>query len=210
MNRSQNEIVGMLHKASIGAGFPVGLAEDISRAGAWLCAKGYDGVGAVLSSINNGMVKPVNPMRDGASLLFPNAKVAVCGPSVLDLLASEDATESVRLNNADSPLLFLGLAGVWLKESAMEVTITFSDAVEANVSNAGLVISGNIDDAGNDLLISCTHSPEPSVANHSEQGPVFVNETLWHHAEALAAKTYVPSSAASHTKGAGAGLVDND
>jgi uncharacterized protein DUF3726 len=52
MRRTLNEIEVGLRKAAIGAGFPLGLAEEIGRAGMVMCGLGGDGVGAVLARLD--------------------------------------------------------------------------------------------------------------------------------------------------------------
>jgi len=55
---SQNEIASMLYKASVGSGRSVGLAQDIARAGVWLCCNGHQGVAVTLEHLRS---EPRNP-----------------------------------------------------------------------------------------------------------------------------------------------------
>ena len=210
--RSLNEIDIMLKKASKGVGLPVGLAEDIGRAGAWLSARGHDGVRAVLTAIQGGISLPLPllPLNDRGIVVFKGARIAVCGPSVIDILAGHGSADEVRLINVDSPLLIIGLAGVASQSYGLEMTIDFGNGSKASVSAGNLVLSGSMPAAGTDLLITCRKFGYTTPKGKLEGRGVVVDEEVWREVEALAARTYVPSSEASRARGAGAGMVDND
>ena len=210
--RSLNEIDTMLQKASKGAGLPVGLAEDIARAGAWLAARGHDGVRAVLTAIRGGISLPVPllPLKDRGIVVFKGACIAVCGPSVIDILTGDGSTDEVRLINVDSPLLIIGLAGVASQNYGLEMTIGFGNGSKASLSSGNLVLSGSMPAAGTDVLITCRKLGYTTPKARIEGRGVVVDEEIWREVKALAARTYVPSSEASRARGAGAGMVDND
>jgi hypothetical protein len=50
---SVNEITSLLYKAAVGSGRTVGLAQDIARAGAWLCSCGQEGVAVTLDYLHS-------------------------------------------------------------------------------------------------------------------------------------------------------------
>lgn len=210
MKRSFNEVETMLRKAVIGAGLPVGLAEDIGRAGAWLAAHGYDGIGAVMSAVRDGMSRSVMPAKDGRALVFADARIAVCGPSAIDFVAVADAADEVRLLNADSPLLLIGFAGIAAASYGLDISLVFSNGGTASVSAGILALNGPVPIAGTDVVITCQDTGQTAQSGKPPASGVVVGEEIWREAEALAVRTYVPSSAASRAKGAGAGLTDND
>ena len=206
----------MLWKAAIGAGLHVGLAEDVSLAGGWLTARGFDGVGAVLMALRgrlNGPVVPVIPVKNRGALVFDDAGIANCGPSAIDFLMADDGTKEVRLFNVDSPLLIIGLAGVGAGGYDREITLEFANGGKITVSTWStwnLVMSGPIPKAGCDVVLTCHQVTQTTSKSIPRIGGGVVSKEIWLNAVALADMTYVPSNEASRAKGAGAGLTDND
>ena len=210
MMRSLNELESVLRKAASGAGLPIGLAEDIGAAGAWLTARGQDGTGAVLLSIRAGISEPMTPVTDHGTLVFAPTRVAICGPSVIDMLAAFESIEKARLRDVDSPMLLLGLAGSMAGSYDIAFDVDFAHGGQAQVTAGGLVLTGPLPVPGTELVIA-RNKIKPSVLPPDKQSNgVEVAAELWRGAEVLAARTYVPSSEASRAAGAGAGLSDND
>lgn len=210
MMRSLNEIDTTLQKAAIGAGLPVGLAEEIGHAGAWLAARGHDGVRAVLMAIHDGMSTPPIPVKDSDRLVFSSARIAVCGPSAIDMLVGDDSVDEVLLLNVDSPLLIIGLVGGASQSYDLEMTIGFGNGSKASLVAGDLVMTGPVPAAGTDAVITICQTVDKTPTNKIATRGVLVGDEIWHEADALAARTYVPSTKASHARGAGAGMLDND
>ena len=207
---SLNEIETMLRKASVGAGLPVGIAEDIGRAGSWLAAQGYDGVDAVLTAIRAPVSKLVMPVKECGVLVFHTSHSAICGPSAIDLLVAEEAGDGVHLLNVDSPLLIIGLAGTAAVTYGIEINLGFSDGGSASVSPGNSVLSGLIPAPGADIVITIRKAGLKTGQFSPPLGGVVISEEMWHEAEAWAARTYVASTDESRAQGAGAGMTDND
>ena len=199
----------MLKKAAIGIGLPVGLAEDASQAGAWLIGQDQDGVGAVLMAIKEGFYNPIEKMRDGHTQIFLEARVALCGPSSVDLLAGDASVDEIRLCNIDSPFLLIGQAGVASQDFGIELTLRFSDGVTASISDQGISLCGSPPKEGTDVFMTCRQSNQTTGIANTRTNDIEIGMEAWRAIEALAAKTYVTSSEISRAKGAGAGLIDN-
>ena len=208
--RSLNEIDATLQKAAIGAGLPVGLAEDIGHAGAWLAARGHDGVRAVVMSVRDGMTSPAMPVKDSGRLVFAGARIAVSGPSAIDILLGDDSVDEVLLRNVDTPLLIIGLVGQASQSYDLEMTIAFDNGSKASLMAGDLVMTGPVPASGTDAFITSRKTGDKNSTENVATRGVFVGEEIWCEAEALAARTYVPSTEASHARGAGAGMLDND
>ena len=111
MQRSLNEIETTLVKAARGSGQPIGIAEDLARAGVWLCRLGCDGVSVVLASLEA-------TSEIDRPLVVGDQQIAT-GPQhpVLSALASIDFAlrepgTIVRLSNGlPVPEILIGLAG---------------------------------------------------------------------------------------------------
>lgn len=210
MRHSLNEIEMVLRKAAAGCGFPHGLAEDIGRAGAWLCAQGRDGLGAGLAGVAAGRAAPGGIHYDAREKAFADARVAWCGPSAVDLLQCVETGDMVRLTGIDAPLLLVGFAGLAARDTG--ISLSFSNGCAVLVGPGGLDMRGAMPSAGADAALAVTGRPDrsgPGVHEPSQDG-IDIDAALWAEALALAARTYVPASDASRATGAGAGDIDND
>ncbi len=199
----------MLKKAAIGAGLPVGLAEDASQAGAWLIGQDQDGVGAVLMAIKEGINSPGAKIREGHTQIFLEARVAFCGPSSVDLLASDASVDEIHLCNVDSPFLLMGQAGIGYQDFGIELILRFSGGATASISKQGLSLRGPPPEEGTDVFMTCRQSNQTTGIANTRTNDIEIGMEAWRAIEALAAKTYVTSSEISRAKGAGAGLIDN-
>ena len=200
----------MLKKAAMGTGLPVGLAEDASEAALWLIHQGLDGVGAVLVAIEVGFNNPIKIKRVGNTQKFLEARVALCGPSGVDLLAGDTSVEEIHFCNVDSPLLLIGQAGIGAESFDIELTLGVSDGATVSVSQKGLSLCGSTFIRVADVHMKLSQSnPISSVAKNRDI-EIKIDLENWQTLETLAAMTYVPSNELSRMKGAGAGLIDNN
>ena len=200
----------MLKKAAIGTGLPVGLAEDASEAALWLIHQGLDGVGAVLVAIEDGFNNPIKIKRVGNTRKFLEARVALCGPSGVDLLTGDTSVEVIHFCKVDSPLLLIGQAGIGAESFEIELTLGVSGGATASVSQKGLSLCGSTFNRGVDVHMKlCESNPIARVAKNRDI-EIKVDLKNWQILETLAAMTYVPSNELSRMKGAGAGLIDNN
>jgi len=183
---SANEVGAMLKKAAVGLGFPVGLATDVAAAGVWLSTQGLDGVEAVLAGIGQGFVPDFGWDADGPVIHLCEAAIGRCGVSLFELLATGEVEVAV-VEDADSPLLLIGLAGVVARATGVGFELS---------AGIGIVAA---DGAGGEA--------------HADTAPIVgieVAEPQWALVSELAARTNVPATDLSRRAGAGALLDDND
>ena len=207
---SLNEIIDGLKKAAVGTGLPVGLAEDAAQAGAWLIGQGHDGVSAVLMAIEEGFNGPATRIEAGHTQIILEGRVALCGPSCVELIAGVASVNEVCLFNVDSPFLLIGQAGIGFQNFDIELTLRFSDGAMASISKRGLTLCGSLPQRGTDVLVTRYQSNQTTGTANIRTNDIEIEPETWHAIAALAAKTYVPSSEISRAKGAGAGQIDNN
>ena len=210
MRHSLNEIEMVLRKAAAGCGYPFGLAEDIGRAGAWLCAQAQDGVAAGLAGLASGEAGPCRTRYEPETMTFAAARVAWCGPSAVEFALCADVGDAIGLTGLDAPLLLVGFAGIAARDTG--ISLSFSNGCDALVWPGGLVMRGPMPSAGVDATVAVTGEPgcfRLGVQEPSQDG-IYIDAALWAVALALAARTYVPASETSRATGAGAGDIDND
>jgi len=210
MTYALNELDGLLKKASIGAGLPVGQAIAIAAAGVWLARRGFPACEIVARAVADGM-RASQVARDGASTTFLEARAGIDGPAAIDLLLAGDG-ETVALCDVDEPALMLGLAGAAAETNG--VGFVFEEGGDAVVIGDGAAIVAA--DWGRRGARRFTLRLRRDVAGHTGDGsvtrydPVTCGDGGWGQLAALAHKTYVPASDRSRLSGAGAGLTDND
>ena len=210
---SLNELESLIYKASIGAGLPVGCAQDIGTAGVWLARRRFPVFTILARALEEGYDAATQYVATAKGGEFLSARAAVTGPSAIDLLIAGDANDAeVHLLGLDAPALLLGLAGV----AADNYGITFSVAItncryvvgpDGDVDAMSFPIEGPVDVL---LRRSVDMDRKPLLEAPSRYDPISVADTGKPALDALAWKTYVPASAHSRISGAGAGLTDND
>lgn len=210
MRLTLHEIETTLCKASTGAGLPVGLGEDIGSAATWLAGQSRDGVAAALKSIQAGMGKVEMSVARNGAIIISDARIAVSGPSVVDLLIGEKPCTEIHLLKPDSVILLIGLAGVAANQYGYLFQFDFSNGVNVRVSGDKVVEDGEVPDSASDVVVRCCKDQKGVSVAPMPTGGVEVDDEIWCDVLALAATTYVPESNASRVAGAGAGLTDND
>ncbi len=202
MMRSQNEIVSMATKAARGAGHLSSLAEDMGRATLWLCENGFDGVGALIEEIrsNNGPVE-YQTGEDGITLSGGSAAcLAVCA---MDGLAA-GISQSAILKNTENPLMLLGVCAIMSLD--LQTGVKLGDWAKLG---HGELVALSENPPTSDCTFRLLTKTKP-VMIESDIRQIDIADHRWSVLETLAARTYVPATAESRTKGAGAGLTDND
>lgn len=170
---SLNEVAGMVQKAAIGAGFPLGQAEDLGHVAFYLA-----GIGSDLRPVTRALQEEMHAVDVRWT---PDAMTIVSGPVVLIAPCVRDAfamgCKVVTLADvAHAPLVAAYLAA--------EGTAQAWDGLEVRRSDTE--------------ILPVTYKP------------LTIPKSDWSVWNALAARTYVPETAASRRAGAGAGLTDND
>ena len=203
---SLNEIESGIRKAALGAGLPLGFAEDTGRAVAFLHAAGFDGISAALPCFRVDFT-PAVVMRNGALVRFEGGHPISRAIAALDLVAAGQAQQA-ELFSFEQPLLLAGLAMVCSSEQGVGFSLTFATAAKASIFAQNIVIDGEFPNGPAAVLI--LQSNRQTGVPLSQPQMRNVDKYLWDQVTRLAARTYVPSSAQSRLLGAGAGVTDND
>lgn len=205
MKTSEQEVFALVLKAARGAGFPAGNAEDIARAAAWLSLRRYGGVEAALATTPSAPAE----IGDGDPGRVEGGSAGLHGPGLIDLLIADPGPSVLQLGRFDSPLLLFGLCGVAAADRPVRFTITTGDGRAHELDGDGCRPDPPSAAAAlGQLTIGCRTGPAAARSRPSPE--IEVPDPVWQAAEALATKTYVPSSERSRRLGAGAGLTDND
>jgi hypothetical protein len=212
MNLSLNEVEATAKKATRGAGYPWGLAEEAGKAVRWLCARDVDGCAALadlLGQIDGSELDTPSP-RTGSQVWHAD-KGALCpllaGTAISDGIPDLQAG-SLQLDRVAAPMLLLPFAAMVALRLKTSVWLEW-DQMRAATDGKKLSLDGT-SDSGTVSVHMClrggTHvqSPQPERTRADPD-----DETL-EALNRLAHRTYAPATEDSRLKGAGAGLSDND
>ena len=209
MTLSLNEVEATSKKATRGAGYSWGLAEDAGRAARWLCAQGVDGCAAlqtVLDAAAGQDLISMTPVIDGASWVAPGAFAC---PIIAGAALSDRAHDlgDVRIGAVISPLFLAPFAAMAAAALATPIDVRWQDGA-GWTDGAALRREGDAGRAVSDVFVSVAPSEFGTLqAPATRAAP---SAATWARLEEFAAKTYAPATEASRLKGAGAGLADTD
>ncbi|MEO0370343.1 MAG: DUF3726 domain-containing protein [Pseudomonadota bacterium] len=198
MTYSLGEVEALARKATRGAGFSWGMADEAGKTVRWLCRQGLPGAAALAGYLDSqqdaqGPDSPMLPDWSAAGALCP----LICGALVSDLGA---ASVERHLHNLAWPILFLPHIGHHMRLAWDSVTCSIDDNVhisgEPMTPMASLVTLMQSQDVTG---VACTATTRATLAPD-------VLATL----NRFAARTYAPETDASKRSGAGAGLKDED
>ena len=176
------EMQATLLKAGIGAGLPLGHAEDLCALAPLLMSDPQ-----LLAMAAAALDGPhMAPLVEGTEdhVVIERGSTLMAGPPVVDALVC--GATRVIVHNSDWPLLLWPMLA--------QARAVYGVACEVSSGAKGSVTITAADKDGLDPF----GPPQPVPHEVAERLQLF------------AARTYVPSSAASRASGAGAGLTDND
>ena len=219
---SLSEIETTVTKAALGAGLPLGLAEEAGAAARHVAQVGLDPLTAflpALESLDSGRSAGFAPDAAPAGDFRPAAarlSALAAGPSALDLLAAGEP--EVRLLALDAPGVVVALALRASKRGPGAIRLRRDGRAEALCRGGALLLVGGTRDdlvaAGPcDLTLDVPEAcPETAAATETARlgEGAELDGALWGRLAALAARRLVAGTEASRLAGAGAGLVDRD
>ncbi|MCY4180716.1 MAG: hypothetical protein OXD48_10695 [Litoreibacter sp.] len=182
LRQSGAELQALLLKAGLGAGLPLGHAQDLSALAKLLASDPQ-----LIAMAAAALVGPHYRARlEGTEehVVVEKANILMTGPVLIDALVA--GAKRAVLYQIDWPLL------LWPMLSHAHEVYGLTVSLEAATRETVTITVGET--SGLDKI----GPPQPV--------PVDVIERL----QAFAAKTYVPASEASRASGAGAGISDND
>jgi hypothetical protein len=216
MTWSLNEIEALARKATRGAGYAWGLAEEAGRAARWTCAAGWPGALALAEVLTRNDQAPADTLGPQAlretwtasgGLLCP----IVTGATLCDLAADWAAGRTVTTGPVAWPLLLVPYM-VWAADrTGAPLSLHWQGCTITRAERKTL-----LDDPG--AALDCAQTDTVHLcATDARHGTVLTRlyrAAPMPHAvtilDAFAQRTYAPETEASRLTGAGAGLSDND
>jgi hypothetical protein len=229
---SLNEVEVTTRKAALGAGFPLGLAEEAGASAAWLAAAGLPFEKLLAAALLTTLCEePQVIRRDRVYTMAGNT--SACSairvvPSACDLvIASAAARDQVTVEAVvDVPALAIAQAVLASSASSVPLALEIGSMLSAVTIKNPPVLFGTVAELArfrSELIRirlaqqgdgSPKHAMDPVVLKHArasalEEG-VWAEDLYWERIRSLAARTLVPATAQSREHGAGAGLIDSD
>lgn len=224
MSYSLNELESMARRATRGAGYPWGLAEEAGKAARWLCVQGLPGEIFLSRLLNKELPKmqpdhSVQPVRQtqadqhgdeptGAHRQW-SANRELC-PLIAGSYLSDCPgvlTEgTICLHRVSTPAMLIPFIAFAAYRLQVCVTIRFSE-IEAVTDGYFLSDTPIIRHDDEDIIIRTGGSLSRPRA---QQNRVCPDINSWQELNRFAIRTYSPATDQSRLLGAGAGLSDND
>lgn len=210
---SRTETETLCYKATRGAGYSWGLAEEAAFAAGWLCANGIDGTAALLAALieptlaapemtperwSNGDGAPLCPLMTGAAL----------SDHAISVFSSSEGR--LWIGPLFKPVLLLPFLAQCASALGGSIAVAFGD----HEIRVGKAISADeralaAQDAASISTLELRLLPEEVEPDPAQQFAGALPLTIA-ALDALALRTTVPASEQSRKSGAGAGNSDND
>ncbi|WP_247256943.1 DUF3726 domain-containing protein [Pseudomonas moorei] len=217
MNASLNEIESMCKKAARGAGMSWGLAEEAGKAAKWLSAHGLNGPQLLAEQLrhDDGVayreLAPVVCEGTWHGSTLPMCPL-IAGATLSDHAHLLNTTGQILLSNVSCPQLLIPFVSGIATRLKRSLELSWPGCT-LFFDSRGEVFLNNAEGLGQERAASvcCTHATAPDAKANALEGPIpAVARPDLAYLEALAYRTYVPSSESSRLLGAGAGLSDNN
>lgn len=204
MSYSLNETEALCRKATRGAGYSWGEADEAGRAARWLHMQGLPGAASLANALETPGAEVALDETGGISGAGPLCAIKA-GIALADHLHLITTTTSLRLTAVNEPLLLLGFAGC--------ASFTAPEAIEVVTEQAKAVVFRDA------MALSQGFGPSSPITLTLAQAPLdlldrrsraMIPDDIYTRLNSFAQRTYAPATAASRIAGAGAGLSDND
>ncbi|WP_170468703.1 DUF3726 domain-containing protein [Ruegeria arenilitoris] len=209
MNLSLNEIEATAKRATRGAGYSWGQAEEAGKATRWLCAQGLDGVETLARLLALGFANdPASHRPQDLDELW-HAEGDLCPLSVGPLLSDTAQfldTGSIQMQRVAAPALLLPFASNAARIQKCALQIEFDD-MKAVTDGTRLSSPGSFPEKAQGVTISKATTQSLPREQQTRAHP---NSDDWAVLNQFAHRTYAPATEESRLLGAGSGLSDND
>lgn len=198
MSYALNEIEATAKKATRGAGYSWGMAEEAAKATRWLCAQGLDGSKALAE-----VLRAADQTKAGAGCPL------MAGAALCDRADSWAGT-GVRLGKVIVPAMLLPFAALAARHLGSVVTVEWHGVLASTDGQAlclGIAQEALLMQTAAGVTVRVGGQINHALPHHSRATPTDADRGTLNR---FAHRIYAPASEESRLKGAGAGLSDND
>lgn len=217
MSFSLNEIETQTFKAARGAGLPWGMAEEAGKAARWLAAyrqPALDALAGLLELIDRRTYGDLAPVRQDQRWVGREGLLCAVTAGITLCDRAEALADGERFHTGRIAYPVLSLPFVAAAHGATGVPMGVQwPGVTIRIDSAGLYVAPDADvrSVAAEEYVCEARSVEPmGEAIQPHTNGLEIDPALWARIGAFAQRTYVPASAQSRERGAGANLDDND
>ncbi|MEX0277492.1 MAG: DUF3726 domain-containing protein [Ruegeria sp.] len=209
MSFSLNEVEATAKRATRGAGYSWGQAEEAAKATRWLCAQGVDGTAVLADLLQLGLASNPQDHRPGQIDNLWQGESDLCPLSAGPLLSDcvhllKDGP--VEMKRVVAPVLLLAFVGHAARLLERSLTVE-ADGERAVTDGVRLTLSETFPMNAKHVTVSFGTAPDGHRNQHTRARPA---QDSWDVLNDFARRTYAPATDESRLLGAGAGLSDND
>ncbi|MFU1476288.1 DUF3726 domain-containing protein [Roseovarius sp. C7] len=214
MSWSLGEIEGLAKKATRGAGYSWGLAEDAGRATRWLCAMGLDGAAAlaqVLSACDQADPPMIRPARLASPWAAPGGQLCPisAGATLCDLAEGLAAGEVITLQDVIEPLLLYPFVAAAAEMTGSGLRLSYEGLSITRFEGCSYLSAADPRRAmASEVEVARAENARGLPVRRAWRGHVDPRDAA--RLGSMAHRIYAPDTEASRLAGAGAGLTDND
>ena len=203
MSYSLNEVEALAKKATRGAGYSWGLAEEASKAVRVLCAHGLSGCDALLDALmqfdtaGRGLCEPV--CESGVWRAAEGALCPITYGTILSDRAEQVSAKPLRAEQVAQPILLVPFVHQVARAIERTITLTTEQGVVVSDGKSVSVQSAWASHAEH-VQVETGGTVENPIARTSRAK---VQDSVWAKLNAFAHRTYAPATEESRRKGAG-------
>ena len=209
MNFSLNEMEATAKRATRGAGYSWGQAEEAAKATRWLCAQGLDGAGTLAKLLSLGYAsnpdlhrpKKIEGIWEGDAALCPLS----VGPLLSDCVHMLD-DGPIEIHDLAASALILPFASYAARALNCAIAVEID---RVHTITDGVTLSALDMPAAQAQRVMVQRNTEP-VSPRDPHTRAVPTQKDWETLLTFAHRTYAPATEKSRLLGAGAGLSDND
>lgn len=209
MSFSLNETAALAKRATRGAGYPWGLAEEAGWSVRWLCTHRQDGTAALARLLQLELGRDLDqhkPDRNGSIWKGQRRLCPLASGAALSDFAACLKSERFEIHAVAEPLLILPFAAAAARRIGMSVRVQ-SETVSAVVDGRGLALNGVFEALTPRLHVAAEKISINPGKTRSRARPA---QADWDMLNRFTDRTYAPATETSRRLGAGAGQTDND
>ncbi|SDX54928.1 Protein of unknown function [Ruegeria halocynthiae] len=209
MNFSLNEIEATAKRATRGAGYAWGIAEDAAKATRWLCSQGVDGVVELARVLEREFTGSLDDHVPAGLYCDWDGGKDLC-PLTVGVLLSDCShmllTGPFRIRQVASPMMLLPFAAHAARSQNVVAIVTTGD-FSAATDGARLALRNDCPDWADHVEVALGDILTEPCSPQTRATP---DPIAWKILNRIAHRTYAPATEESRLLGAGAGLSDND
>ncbi|MDU8927382.1 DUF3726 domain-containing protein [Alisedimentitalea sp. MJ-SS2] len=206
MSFALNEVEVTAKKATRGAGYDWGLAEEAGKATRWLCIQGLDGPTLLASLLAAGYAGELSNHRPKTLAAPWNGAESLCPLITGSALSDCAATLPGEIGATTAPAILLPFVASAARQTGKPLQLSGS-GFSAWTDGDALSVQGSIPAEVERLTLE--HAGETALGN-PELTRSTPDAAAWDTLNQFAHRIYAPATEESRLLGAGAGLTDND